>query len=94
MERNQEWADALRAEHRKIWEGYQPNTALVTPNSDQGDEPQPTYYEPEQGAAYLDDLEARRAAIRAVVRDELARRLPETLGPTVATSDSEADRAG
>lgn len=36
---NNEWAAVLRAELDKVWKGYTPNEAVVTPSDDQGDAP-------------------------------------------------------
>jgi hypothetical protein len=58
IERNAEWAAVMRAELKDIWDGYSPNSALVTPNDTEGDEPL-------YNASSLDDLEERRAARRA-----------------------------
>jgi hypothetical protein len=54
---NAELTALLRAESKKVWDGYSPSTALVTPSAHQGDEP---VYD---GPA-LDELQRRRDAYR------------------------------
>lgn len=78
VEKNDDWARVLLEESSAIWVGYQPDTrdGAVTPNDDQGDGVVTRPADPltllsvsrgaqPVGSAYLDDLEARRAAVRA-----------------------------